>query len=73
MYIAKTNQINIAIEKCGINKYTESGIIVYSDQDDLQFLIKNDYIHIAERLLPYDKPEYDFEVFSGMAKIDLMH
>ena len=73
MYIARTNQINVAIEKCGINKDTESGIVVYSDQNDLQFLIKNDYIRIAGRLLPYDKPEYDFEVFPGMAKIDLMH
>jgi tRNA threonylcarbamoyladenosine modification (KEOPS) complex Cgi121 subunit len=72
MYIAKTNQINVAIERCGISEKTKRGIAVYSSQEDLTILINRGYITTAERFLPYDAPEYDFDVFSEMARVDFI-
>ncbi|WP_337859923.1 KEOPS complex subunit Cgi121 [Ferroplasma sp.] len=72
MYLSGTRQIDIAINKCGISKETERGIIVYSNKSDLEFLIREKYIEITERFLPYDIPEKDFEVFSNMAKVDVI-
>ena len=71
MYIAKTNQINVALKKCGISEKTERGVVVYEDEKDMNLLIRKNYIKITERFLPYDMPQYDFEIFSGMARVDL--
>ena len=70
MYIARTNQINVAIERCGINEKTRHGIAVYSNPEDLDRIIAGGYITITERFLPFDVSGYDFHVFSEMAKVD---
>ena len=71
MYLAKTNQIDVALKRCGISEKTKRGIVVYTDYKDINLLVDMNYIKITEKFLPYDMPEYDFDVFSAMAKIDL--
>lgn len=72
MYLAGTRQIGKAINKCGITDKTKRGVVIYSNCSDINFLINNDYIRITERFLPYDVPEMDFEIFSNMAKVDVI-
>ncbi|AGO61319.1 MULTISPECIES: KEOPS complex subunit Cgi121 [Ferroplasma] len=72
MYLAHTNQINVAINRCGINPDTQSGVVVYSNREDLDFLIEGGYIKLTERFIPYDLPRKDFEVFSSMARLETM-
>jgi hypothetical protein len=72
MYLAHTNQINVAINKCGLTPETQHGVIVYSNKNDLEYLINQGYIKLTERFLPYDLPEGDFEVFSNMAQLETM-
>jgi tRNA threonylcarbamoyladenosine modification (KEOPS) complex Cgi121 subunit len=71
MYLAKTNQIDVALKRCGIDENTERGVVIYSNFKDINSLVDMNYIKITEKFLPYDMPEYDFDVFSGMAKVDL--
>ncbi len=70
MYLAHTNQINVAVNRCGITPETHRGVVVYSNKDDLDFLVNKGYIKLAERFLPYDLPQDDFNVFSTMAQLE---
>ncbi|WMT51934.1 MAG: KEOPS complex subunit Cgi121 [Ferroplasma sp.] len=70
MYIAGTNQINVAIKKCGINEKTKRGIAVYSNPEDLDTITGMGYITTTDRFLPFDVTGHDFQVFSEMARVD---
>lgn len=70
MYLSNTNQINVAIKRCGINSKTHHGVVVFSNTADVDFLVSEGFIKLTGRLIPYDLPEKDFEVFSNMAKVD---
>lgn len=73
MYIAGTTQISKAIAALGLSSDTKKIIGVYESEAEIRnMLSKFPMLRESEaRVIPYDAPEFDSEVFSKISHVEL--
>lgn len=72
MYVAGTTQISRAISMLGLSESTERIIAVYESEEDMEGMMSAfpSLEEASTRLIPYDVPEMDGEVFSKISHVE---